>query len=242
MDVKSLGIPTEEEFVSLYSELTGTADLSHKWNFYMAFTFFRVAAILQGVYKRSLQSEGEKEIERGEREKGERESEIIGVWLYFLNSSLSLDQSSADNAKSVGLMAEWFAEKGWEFAQKQEKLSTPSSFRLSGENTHRIHKHSKSSLGKRHCGTTAANITKPAAPKRDYSTPASRLPDSQSVALMTGDVRNFPTNLKQLYEKLVGFMEQHVYPIEEALFEHQRSDGRWIPHFEMERIKVRLSL
>ena len=166
--------------------------------------------------------------------------EIFEVWLCNLHSFLSLDQSSADNAKSVGLMAEWFAEKGWEFAQKQEKLSNPSSFCLSGENTHRIHKHSQPPLGKRHCGTTAASIAKPAAPKRDYSTPASRLPDSQSVALMTGDVRNFPTNLKQLYEKLVSFMEQHVYPIEEALFEHQRSDGRWIPHFEMERIKVLL--
>lgn len=69
--MKSLGIPTEEEFVSLYSELTGTADLTRQWNFYMAFTFFRVAAILQGVYKRSLQSETEKE--RGERgREGER--------------------------------------------------------------------------------------------------------------------------------------------------------------------------
>ena len=27
------------------------------WNFYMAFSFFRVAAILQGVYKRALQGE-----------------------------------------------------------------------------------------------------------------------------------------------------------------------------------------
>ena len=71
VDVKSLGIPTEEEFVSLYSELTGTADVTHKWNFYMAFTFFRVAAILQGVYKRSLQSEWERERER------ERESQCV---------------------------------------------------------------------------------------------------------------------------------------------------------------------
>ena len=55
MDVKSLGIPTEEDLVALYSQLTGTEDLSEKWYFYMAFTFFRVAAILQGVYRRSLQ-------------------------------------------------------------------------------------------------------------------------------------------------------------------------------------------
>ena len=130
-------------------------------------------------------------------------------------------------------MAEWFAEKGWEFAQKQDQVSKPSSFCLSGENTHRIHKHSRPPVGKRHHSTAAAW-------KRDYSTPAHRLPDSQSVALMTGDVQNFPTNLKQLYEKLVNFMEEEIYPIEEAFFEHQRSDGRWIPHFEIERIKVTL--
>ena len=139
-------------------------------------------------------------------------------------------------------MAEWFAEKGWEFAQKQDQVSMPSSFCLSGENTHRIHKHSRPPIGRRHYGTAAASMNNPAALKRDYSTPAHRLPDSQSVALMTRDVRNFPANLKQLYEKLVGFMEEEIYPIEEALFEHQRSDGRWIPHFEIERIKVTLSL
>ena len=72
VDVKALGIPTEEEFVSLYSEMTGTADLTHKWNFYMAFTFFRVAAILQGVYKRSLQSE-----RRGREGERERETEWL---------------------------------------------------------------------------------------------------------------------------------------------------------------------
>lgn len=29
------------------------------WNFYMAFSFFRVAAILQGVYKRALEGQYE---------------------------------------------------------------------------------------------------------------------------------------------------------------------------------------
>lgn len=55
-DLLSLGIPTEEEFVSMYCELTGTTSIPN-WNFYMAFTFFRIAAILQGVYKRSLQNQ-----------------------------------------------------------------------------------------------------------------------------------------------------------------------------------------
>ena len=57
LDPKSHGIPSEEEFVSTYCRLTNTPDLSKHWNFYLAFTFFRVAAILQGVYKRSQQGE-----------------------------------------------------------------------------------------------------------------------------------------------------------------------------------------
>ena len=76
--MKDLGIPTEEEFVSLYSELTGTPGLTHKWNFYMAFTFFRVAAILQGVYKRSLQRKAtlrERKKETGRLGRGGREGE-----------------------------------------------------------------------------------------------------------------------------------------------------------------------
>lgn len=55
LEPKSHGIPSEEEFVSMYCELTKTTDISKHWNFYLAFTFFRVAAILQGVYKRSQQ-------------------------------------------------------------------------------------------------------------------------------------------------------------------------------------------
>ncbi len=58
VDPKVHGIPSEAEFVSTYCQLTGTADISKHWNFYLAFTFFRVAAILQGVYKRSQQGNG----------------------------------------------------------------------------------------------------------------------------------------------------------------------------------------
>ena len=37
---------------------------------------------------------------------------------------LTTDQASADNAQTVGLMAEKFAKKGWHFAQKQDSKST----------------------------------------------------------------------------------------------------------------------
>ncbi|XP_006148057.1 acyl-CoA dehydrogenase family member 10 isoform X1 [Tupaia chinensis] len=52
-DVTQLGIPTVEEYLSMYCLHMGIPPVEN-WNFYMAFSFFRVAAILQGVYKRSL--------------------------------------------------------------------------------------------------------------------------------------------------------------------------------------------
>lgn len=47
------GIPCESEFVEEYCRRTGREGIPD-WNFYMAFAFFRLASILQGVYKRGL--------------------------------------------------------------------------------------------------------------------------------------------------------------------------------------------
>jgi aminoglycoside phosphotransferase (APT) family kinase protein len=47
------GIPDESEFVEEYCHQTGREAIPN-WNFYMAFAFFRLASILQGVYKRGL--------------------------------------------------------------------------------------------------------------------------------------------------------------------------------------------
>lgn len=55
LDLKELGIPSEDDMIELYCRHTGTPDITD-WSLYLAFTFFRAAAILQGVYKRSLQS------------------------------------------------------------------------------------------------------------------------------------------------------------------------------------------
>ncbi|XP_038061389.1 acyl-CoA dehydrogenase family member 10-like isoform X2 [Patiria miniata] len=56
LDVSELGIPTMEEFVSQYCQRRGIPPIQNL-DFYMAFSFFRVAAILQGVYKRSQQGQ-----------------------------------------------------------------------------------------------------------------------------------------------------------------------------------------
>jgi len=49
----SLGIPTEKEYVAQYCERMGIEKIEH-WAFYLAFSFFRLAAIAQGVAKRAL--------------------------------------------------------------------------------------------------------------------------------------------------------------------------------------------
>ena len=55
LDVKALGIPTEDEYIALYCERTGIAQpaqIKADWNFYLAYNMFRLAAILQGIAKR----------------------------------------------------------------------------------------------------------------------------------------------------------------------------------------------
>ncbi|MBX3264697.1 MAG: phosphotransferase family protein, partial [Labilithrix sp.] len=54
VDVAALGIPTEDELVARYVELTGRERVDG-WPFFMAFGIFRLAAIAQGVYARGLQ-------------------------------------------------------------------------------------------------------------------------------------------------------------------------------------------
>lgn len=53
VDFKTSGIPTEEEYVAAYCRRTGRAGIDH-WNFYLAFSIFRLASISQGVYRRIL--------------------------------------------------------------------------------------------------------------------------------------------------------------------------------------------
>ncbi len=55
LDVKALGIPSEDEYIALYCQRTGIAQpaqLKADWNFYLAYNMFRLAAILQGIAKR----------------------------------------------------------------------------------------------------------------------------------------------------------------------------------------------
>ena len=53
LDLASLGIPSEPEYIKRYCDRTGrpAIEQSH-WDFYIAYNLFRIAAILQGILKR----------------------------------------------------------------------------------------------------------------------------------------------------------------------------------------------
>ena len=53
VDRAKIGVPNEVEYVSDYCRRRGIAEIAD-WNAYLAFSFFRLAAICQGVYKRAL--------------------------------------------------------------------------------------------------------------------------------------------------------------------------------------------
>ncbi len=79
LDLDALGIPKEADYVRRYCERTGRAAIAH-WDFYIAYNLFRIAAILQGVYKRGTEglASSDKALEHG------RNARVLGElgWRY----------------------------------------------------------------------------------------------------------------------------------------------------------------
>ncbi|MBT4519305.1 MAG: phosphotransferase, partial [Halieaceae bacterium] len=52
VDRKAIGIPSDEEYIERYCQRTGRDGIDN-WPFYLAFSLFRLAAIVQGIKKRA---------------------------------------------------------------------------------------------------------------------------------------------------------------------------------------------
>ena len=52
IDRAALGIPSDEAYIARYCQRTGREGIDN-WNFYLVFSLFRLAAILQGIVKRA---------------------------------------------------------------------------------------------------------------------------------------------------------------------------------------------
>lgn len=70
LDRASLGIPEEADYVQRYCERCGRPGISD-WNFYLAFSLFRIAAILQGVWSRAQSGQASSEYAAQEGAKAE---------------------------------------------------------------------------------------------------------------------------------------------------------------------------
>ena len=68
VDLSARGIPSQDEVLATYAKATGRAGIP-LWSFYLALAFFRIAAIVQGVYARGLAGNAadRSAIEQGER-------------------------------------------------------------------------------------------------------------------------------------------------------------------------------
>jgi aminoglycoside phosphotransferase (APT) family kinase protein len=57
LDIEAAGIPTESQYIAAYCARTGREGVED-FNFYLAFSLFRLASIGQGVFKRNLDGIG----------------------------------------------------------------------------------------------------------------------------------------------------------------------------------------
>ena len=71
---------------------------------------------------------------------------------------------------------------------------------------------------------------------RAYSTSAHQR--DIPISLLMSDIASFPLHLQELRERLLSFMEEHVFPLEATFWEHQTSQHRWTPLPVMEELKV----
>nr|XP_020138518.1 acyl-CoA dehydrogenase family member 10 isoform X4 [Microcebus murinus] len=187
-DVTQLGIPTAEEYFRMYCLHMRIPPIEN-WNFYMAFSFFRVGAILQGVYKRSLTG-----------------------------------QASSAAAEQTGKLTEFMFNLAWDFAVK-EGFRVFKEMPVTKPLTRSYH--------------MWAGPRSPLSPTgtRSYSSVPEASPAHASKGALVISPEGLSPPVRELYDRLKHFMEQHVYPAEPELQGHQAAADRWSPSPLIEDLK-----
>eukprot|EP00794_Sanderia_malayensis_P004927 gene4927-5574_t len=91
IDISSMGIPTDKQYMQDYCKSMGIPPVEN-WNFYLAFSFFRIAAILQGVYTRSLKGQASSDSARALGLLAEQVADIGWKFAEKEESSLKVDE------------------------------------------------------------------------------------------------------------------------------------------------------
>eukprot|EP00123_Amoebidium_parasiticum_P016212 comp23337_c0_seq1/m.38473 comp23337_c0_seq1/g.38473 ORF comp23337_c0_seq1/g.38473 comp23337_c0_seq1/m.38473 type:complete len:1053 (-) comp23337_c0_seq1:121-3279(-) len=150
------GVPTELQYITEYCKLRNldVDNVLGHWNFYVAFSFFRIAAILQGVARRAADG-----------------------------------QASSQHAKEVGGLAGFMAKVGVNASKRPPMSATGSMGGVRVGQQRGMHTH-------RNLDAAATTTT---------------------VSGRAGE----------LHTKLLAFMDEHIYPNEPILNNHQFSDKKW---------------
>ena len=75
LDLEAMGIPSEADYVDAYCRRMSRGPIPN-WSFFLAFSIFRVAAIVQGVYKRGLDGIA-----------SSAKAETFGIYVRFLSDT-----------------------------------------------------------------------------------------------------------------------------------------------------------
>lgn len=73
---------------------------------------------------------------------------------------------------------------------------------------------------------------------RSYSTVAAASPPQETKGGLIISPEGLSPRVRKLYDRLLQFMEQNVYPLEPELQRHQASADRWSPSPLIEDLKV----
>nr|XP_020658326.1 acyl-CoA dehydrogenase family member 10 isoform X1 [Pogona vitticeps]XP_020658327.1 acyl-CoA dehydrogenase family member 10 isoform X1 [Pogona vitticeps]XP_020658328.1 acyl-CoA dehydrogenase family member 10 isoform X2 [Pogona vitticeps] len=111
LDLHQLGIPTAEAYVQMYCERMGMQPVED-WNFYMAFSFFRIAAILQGVYKRSLTGQASSDTARS----GGKQAEFMAnlAWDFATKEGFRVFKDSPVSLPPSRPFSTWADPRRWQ--------------------------------------------------------------------------------------------------------------------------------
>ncbi|XP_036595031.1 acyl-CoA dehydrogenase family member 10 isoform X2 [Trichosurus vulpecula] len=104
LNVTQLGIPTAEEYFKMYCHQM-EIPAAENWNFYMAFSFFRMAAILQGVYKRSLKGQSSSAVAEQSGKLVEFMSNL--AWDFAVKEGFRIFKGMATTRQSTRSYCQW---------------------------------------------------------------------------------------------------------------------------------------
>lgn len=207
-DLSSLGIPSAEDVFEQYSSAMGLDGIAN-WQLYMSFVFFRVAAILQGVYKRSLTGQASSASAESAGRLAEQMADL--AWDFATKEGFRIFNTMPGGSRG----GDRPGELGNRGPTQRRSFST-----WTGRGW-------RSLMGDRPFSSA------PPSPASSSPTASPTLPEGGLIVSPAG----LSPRVQRLHLLLERFLQEHLLSIEQKLRDHQFSPQRWSPHPLMEELK-----